>query len=71
MTSAQQTATGRDVTIGDTLARKGFSTYVGPHAVCSSACGLIWLGVHVHRKQKEAGLWGTPPAGPHLRRQSQ
>ncbi|RYC32791.1 hypothetical protein D3273_06820 [Lichenibacterium minor] len=31
------------LTIGDTLARKGFSTYVAPHAVCSSACGLIWL----------------------------
>ena len=31
------------LTIGDLLARKGFSTYVGPHAVCSSACGLIWL----------------------------
>jgi hypothetical protein len=25
--------------------------------------GLIWLGFHVHRKQKEAGLWGPPTAG--------
>lgn len=25
--------------------------------------GLIWLGVYVHRKQKEAGLWGPPPDG--------
>lgn len=31
------------LTIGDILSRKGFTTYVGPHATCSSACGLIWL----------------------------
>ena len=30
--------------------------------------GLIWLGVYVHRKQKEAGLWGPPQAGQHPRR---
>ena len=31
------------LTIGDIIGRKGFSTYVGPQTVCSSACGLIWL----------------------------
>jgi hypothetical protein len=25
------------------------------------AGGQVWLGVHAHRKQKEAGLWGPPP----------
>ena len=39
------------LTIGDTLARHGFSTYVGPHATCSSACGLIWLAGKPRVKQ--------------------
>jgi hypothetical protein len=25
--------------------------------------GLIWVGVYVHRKRKEAGLWGPPQDG--------
>lgn len=44
------------LTIGDTLARKGFSTYVGPHAVCSSACGLIWLAGKPRVKQATAAI---------------
>ena len=44
------------LTIGDTLARKGFSTYVGPHAVCSSACGLIWLAGRPRTKQVTAAV---------------
>ena len=44
------------LTIGDTLARKGFSTYVGPHAVCSSACGLIWLAGKPRVKQATAAV---------------
>lgn len=42
------------LTIGDMLARHGYSTYVGPHAVCSSACGLIWLAGHPRVKQATA-----------------
>jgi hypothetical protein len=30
--------------------------------------GLIWLGVYVHRKQKEAGLWGAPSGSMEARR---
>jgi hypothetical protein len=30
--------------------------------------GLIWVGVYVHRKQKEAGLWGPPQDGRQWRR---
>ncbi len=44
------------LTIGDTLARKGYSTYVGPHAVCSSACGLIWLAGKPRVKQATAAI---------------
>lgn len=44
------------LTIGDTLGRKGFSTYVGPHAVCSSACGLIWLAGKPRVKQATAAI---------------
>ena len=44
------------LTIGDTLARKGFSTYVGPQAVCSSACGLIWLAGKPRVKQATAAV---------------
>ncbi|WP_237476669.1 hypothetical protein [Lichenibacterium dinghuense] len=44
------------LTIGDLLARHNFSTYVGPHAVCSSACGLIWLAGHPRVKQATARI---------------
>ncbi len=42
--------------IGDVLARHGFTTYVGPHATCSSACGLIWLAGHPRVKQGSARI---------------
>ena len=44
------------LTIGDMLARHGYSTYVGPHAVCSSACGLIWLAGRPRVKQATARI---------------
>ena len=44
------------LTIGDLLARHGYSTYVGPHAVCSSACGLIWLAGRPRVKQATARI---------------